>query len=69
MSSQTQITERPHAVWPVAVVLLPVALLTGNLTGVWIGCHAGGFSGLDVLMREAVIAMESLDPLGVAKAV
>lgn len=69
MSSPTQTTERRHTVWPVAVFLLPASLLIGNLAGAWISRHARGFSGLDVLMREADIAMESLDPLGIAKTV
>ena len=66
-SKQTPATQRRHVVWPVAAILLPLALLTGNLTGAWINRQADGFTTLSTLIRKADTAMEAFDPLGLAK--
>ena len=66
-SKQTPVTQRRHIVWPVAVILLPLALLAGNLTGAWISRQAEGLATLSTFVRKTDTAMEAFDPLGLAK--
>ena len=66
-SKQTPATQRRHAVWPAAVILLPLALLTGHLAGAWISRIASGPAMFDIMSQKFDAAMEPLDPLGLAK--
>ena len=65
--SGSRTTPRHHSVWPIAILLLPAALLIGNLGGVWVSRHASGFQVFSKLAHEADAAMEMFDPLGLAK--
>lgn len=65
--SNAETTTKLHSFWPAAIILLPVALLTGNLAGLWIGRHTSGHDVFATMTRETDAFMEPLDPLGIAK--